>query len=239
MAERANGAKTDFLRDMSHELRTPLNAIAGYASLLEDGIRGAVTGEQASDLGRIRRAASYLLRLINDILTVARLEEVRPVRLTSVPLNPVLLEVEALCAIQARAGGLALTVTASLPAIVVAADTERVQQILLNLVTNAIKFTARGGSVSVSCVSDAGVARIDVRDSGVGVRLSDRDRVFDAFVQIDPQLTSPNHQGVGLGLAISRDLAREMRGDLTLESIEGVGSKFSLTLPLMTVESAH
>jgi signal transduction histidine kinase len=234
MAEHANSAKTVFLRGMSHELRTPLNAIGGYAALLEDGIRGSVNAEQANDLGRIRRASAYLLRLINDILTVARLEGARPLHLMSIAVNPVLVEVEALCAIQARASGLTLTVTTAEPAVVVTADAERLQQIVLNLVTNAIKFTARGGTIDVTCSAEAGVARIDVRDSGVGVRQADIDRVFEAFVQIDPHLTSPAQQGVGLGLSISRELARGMKGDVTIESVEGVGSTFSLTLPIAT-----
>jgi len=114
----------------------------------------------------------------------------------------------------------------------VAADAERFQQILLNLVTNAIKFTAAGGGVSVQCERDGGVARISVTDTGVGVRLIDIERVFEPFVQIDRHLTTATQQGVGLGLSISRELARAMRGDLTLESTEGIGSTFMLTLPI-------
>ena len=124
------------------------------------------------------------------------------------------------------------TVIPSAPGIVVVADAERLQQILLNLVTNAVKFTARGGTVAITCTSDQRLARIDVRDSGVGIAAADSDRVFDAFVQIDPHLTTLTQQGVGLGLSISRELAREMDGDVTLESVEGVGSTFSLTVPL-------
>ncbi|HEX3868487.1 MAG TPA: HAMP domain-containing sensor histidine kinase, partial [Gemmatimonadaceae bacterium] len=232
MAEHANSAKTIFLRGMSHELRTPLNAISGYAALLEDGIRGTVNPEQAKDLGRIRRASAYLLRLINDILTVARLEGARPLVLTSVNVNSVLSEVDALCAVQSKMKGLTLTVMPSHPPIFVAADEERLQQILLNLVTNAIKFTASGGTITVECDVEASVARIDVRDSGAGIKLEDVDRVFEPFVQIDRHLTNPTQQGVGLGLSISRELARGMSGDLTLRSVEGVGSTFSLVLPV-------
>ena len=232
MAEHANSAKTLFLRGMSHELRTPLNAISGYAALLEDGIRGAVNPAQATDLGRIKRAAAYLLRLINDILTVARLEGARPLHLISVPVNAVLAEVEVLCAIQASSKRVVLSVTPSEPSVLVTADTERLQQILLNLVTNAIKFTMPGGHVAVTCAVDAGLARFEVRDTGVGVRLDDIDRVFEPFVQIDRHLTTPAQQGVGLGLSISRELARGMHGDLTLQSIEGAGSTFTLTVPI-------
>jgi signal transduction histidine kinase len=119
----------------------------------------------------------------------------------------------------------------------VTADAERFQQILLNLITNAIKFTGTGGSIDVTCDRDASVVRMHVKDSGVGIRLIDIDRVFEPFVQIDRHLTSATQQGVGLGLSISRELARAMRGDLTLQSTEGVGSTFTLTLPIASETS--
>ena len=232
MAEHANNAKTQFLRAMSHELRTPLNAISGYTEILEMGIRGLVNAEQIKDLGRIKRAAAYLLRLINDVLTIARLEGARPLHVISIAVNPVLAEVEGLCALQAKAESLTLTVTPCAHEVLVAADAERFQQILLNLITNAIKFTAANGSIGVTCDDDTGVVRVRVNDTGVGIRLVDFDRVFDPFVQIDRHLTTATQQGVGLGLSISRELARAMGGDLTLQSAEGVGSTFTLTLPI-------
>jgi signal transduction histidine kinase/DNA-binding response OmpR family regulator len=232
IAEHANNAKTAFLRAMSHELRTPLNAISGYAEILELGIRGPVNPEQTKDLGRIKRASAYLLRLINDILTIARLEGARPLKVISIPVNPVLAEVDGLCALQAEAKGLTLMVTPAEKEIHVAADAERFQQILLNLLTNAIKFTASGGNISVTCDEDANMVRVRVKDTGVGVRVLDIDRVFEPFVQVDRHLTTAAQQGVGLGLSISRDLARAMHGDLTLLSTEGVGSTFTLTLPV-------
>jgi PAS domain S-box-containing protein len=237
MAEHANNAKTAFLRAMSHELRTPLNAITGYTEILEIGIRGVVNPEQTKDLGRIKRAAAYLLRLINDVLTIARLEGARPLHLISIPVNPMLAEVEGLCALQAKAKGLTLTVAQCEREVLVAADPERFQQILLNLITNAIKFTTTGGSIGVTCDSDASMVRVCVKDTGVGVRLLDIDRVFEPFVQIDRHLTTTSLQGVGLGLSISRELARAMHGDLTLQSTEGVGSTFTLTLPIASEAS--
>jgi signal transduction histidine kinase len=232
MAEHANNAKTVFLRAMSHELRTPLNAISGYTEILELGIRGAVNPDQVKDLGRIKRAASYLLRLINDVLTIARFEGARPLHVIAIPVNTMLAEVDGLCALQARAKGLTLTVEQCKTEVEVAADPERFQQILLNLITNATKFTLTGGSITVTCDESAGSVRIRVTDSGVGIRPIDVERVFEPFVQIDRHLTSATQQGVGLGLSISRELARAMSGDLTLESTEGVGSTFTLTLPL-------
>jgi len=237
MAEHANNAKTVFLRAMSHELRTPLNAISGYTEILELGIRGVVNPEQVNDLGRIKRAAAYLLRLINDVLTIARLEGARPLHVISIPVNPVLAEVEGLCALQAKANGLTLTVPPCEQEILVAADAERFQQILLNLITNAIKFTPVDGRIDVTCDEDSGVVRIRVTDTGVGVRLTDIDRVFEPFVQIDRHLTTATQQGVGLGLSISRELARAMQGDLTLQSAEGTGSTFTLTLPIASEAS--
>jgi signal transduction histidine kinase/DNA-binding response OmpR family regulator len=237
MAEHANNAKTVFLRAMSHELRTPLNAISGYTEILELGIRGVVNPEQVKDLGRIKRAAAYLLRLINDVLTIARFEGARPLNVISIPVNPMLAEAEGLCALQAKAKGLTLTVEQCKREVVVAADAERFQQILLNLVTNATKFTLTGGNIGVTCEEDAGVVRIRVTDTGVGVRPVDIERVFEPFVQIDRHLTTTTQQGVGLGLSISRELARAMCGDLTLESTEGIGSTFTLTLPIASETS--
>ena len=234
MAEHANNAKTVFLRAMSHELRTPLNAISGYTEILELGIRGVVNEDQVKDLGRIKRAASYLLRLINDVLTIARFEGARPLEVISIPVNSMLAEVDGLCALQAKAKGLTLTITPCVGEVVVAADPERFQQILLNLITNATKFTMSGGHIGVTCEGHAGVVRIRVTDSGVGIREVDMERVFEPFVQIDRHLTTATQQGVGLGLSISRELARAMRGDLTLESTEGIGTTFTLTLPLAT-----
>ncbi len=238
MAEHANNAKTQFLRAMSHELRTPLNAISGYTEILEMGIRGVVNPAQVKDLGRIKRAAAYLLRLINDVLTIARLEGARPLHLISIAVNPVLAEVEGLCILQAKANGLTLTVAPCEHDIFATADAERFQQILLNLTTNAIKFTPKGGGINITCDDDTGVVRIRVNDTGVGVRLLDIDRVFEPFVQIDRHLTTETQQGVGLGLSISRELARAMSGDLTLESVEGVGSTFTLSLPIAADISA-
>jgi signal transduction histidine kinase len=238
MAEHANNAKTQFLRAMSHELRTPLNAISGYTEILEMGIRGAVNPAQVKDLGRIKRASAYLLRLINDVLTIARLEGARPLHLISIAVNPVLSEVEGLCVLQAKANGLSLTVSECEHEIFATADSERFQQILLNLVTNAVKFTPKGGSINVTCDDVTGVVRVRVKDTGVGVRLLDIERVFEPFVQVDRHLTTETQQGVGLGLSISRELARAMRGDLILESEEGLGSTFTLTLPIASDMSA-
>jgi len=152
--------------------------------------------------------------------------------------NSVLSEVEGLCILQAKANGLTLTVTECDREIFATADAERFQQILLNLVTNAIKFTPKGGSIHVTCDDAMGAVRVRVKDSGVGVRMLDLERVFEPFVQVDRHLTSETQQGVGLGLSISRELARAMKGDLSLESVEGIGSTFTLLLPIPSDISA-
>ena len=160
-----------------------------------------------------------------------------PLNVISIPVNPVLAEVEGLCALQAKAKGVTLSVPPCETDLRVAADAERFQQILLNLITNAIKFTPNGGSIGVTCDEDGGMVRVRVKDTGVGVRLLDIERVFEPFVQIDRHLTTATQQGVGLGLSISRELARAMHGDLTLQSVEGVGSTFTLTLPIASEAS--
>jgi signal transduction histidine kinase len=236
MAEHANSAKTLFLRSMSHELRTPLNAISGFTELLELGIRGAVTPEQLEDLGRIKRASRYLLGLIDDLLTISRLEGARLVNLIPVAVDPMLVEVEGLSRNQAKARGVTLTVAPTDRGMFVAGDAERLQQILLNLVTNAIKFTSKGGNVDLTCDGDASTVRVRVTDTGIGIRPIDIDRVFEPFVQVDREQTTGSQQGVGLGLSISRELARAMHGDLTLRSTEGVGSTFTLTIPAAPVK---
>jgi signal transduction histidine kinase len=228
-AEAANQAKSQFLANMSHELRTPLNAIGGYTELLEMGLRGPVTAEQRADLERIRRAQQHLLGLINDVLNFAKLEAGRiEFDVREIELDEVLANVEALTTPQAQAAGLTLAVDCAGP-VRALADPDKLEQVLLNLISNAIKFTASGGRVEIECRCDAEVVRIRVRDTGTGIppeRLAD---IFDPFVQVDPDLTR-KRQGAGLGLAISRELARAMGGEIVAESSPGVGSTFTLTL---------
>jgi signal transduction histidine kinase len=230
---------------MSHELRTPLNATLGYVDLLELGIRGPLTDTQRADLQRIRLANQHLLSLINDILNFARLEagrlEYHPERLL---LDSVVAELEPLVAPLLSAKGIAFehdscsTDTPGAPHGILA-DRERVRQVLLNLITNAVKFTETGGRVTITCVDDvvAPVVHIIVSDTGRGIPAADLARIFEPFVQIDRHATHASQQGVGLGLAISRELARGMNGDLTVTSEVGRGSAFTLTLPRATLET--
>jgi PAS domain S-box-containing protein len=230
-AEAANRAKAEFLAVMSHELRTPLNAIGGYAELIELGIRGPITDAQRADLARIQMSQRHLLGLINQVLNYARVETgAVEYDLVGVRVGDALAGAEALIVPQVRAKGLTYRVGDCEPGLAVRADREKLQQILLNLLTNAIKFTDAGGGLHVACAARGASVAISVRDTGIGIAADRLANVFDPFVQVDQRLTRP-HEGVGLGLAISRDLARGMGGDLTVESALGVGSTFTLTLP--------
>ena len=231
VAESANRAKSEFLAVMSHELRTPLNAIGGYAELIELGLRGPVTPEQRMDLERIQRSQRHLLGLINGVLNYARLESGNlRYEVTDVPVDELLATCEALVAPQARAKQLRLVVPPCPEWLTVRADHEKVQQIILNLLTNSIKFTNDGGRIEMTCQEDESSVAINVTDTGRGIEPEKLAAIFDPFVQVDARLTR-THEGVGLGLAISRDLARGMRGDLTVESTPGRGSTFTLRLP--------
>jgi signal transduction histidine kinase len=229
--EAASAAKSRFLSMMSHDLRTPLGAISGYAELISLGVRGPVTDEQATDLSRIKRAATTLLGMLDDLLTVAREQDAQlPLRLE--PLSPAaeLSEAEATVLPRYTEAGVRLVRDSCSPEIVVRADRDRLQRILLNLLTNAAKFTPNGGQVTVGCSVVADRAAIHVADTGRGIPPEMLDRIFQPFVQVESG-DAGNEHGMGLGLAIGRELARAMGGDLSVESAVGRGSIFTLTLP--------
>ena len=238
-AEEANRAKSLFLTTMSHELRTPLNAIGGYVDLLALEIRGPLVEAQREDLRRIKKSGHHLLSLINDILNLAKIESGQlDLHIRDVSLAMVFDTVDALVAPQFNAKKISYTYPQCDPSLRVRADSEKLQQILLNVLSNACKFTDEGGRVMVECEADASsesgardVISISVRDTGRGIAVDKLEDIFEPFVQIDRHLTGGSQQGVGLGLAISRDLARSMSGDLIAESTPGVGTTFVLTMP--------
>jgi PAS domain S-box-containing protein len=231
LAEQANRAKSEFLAVMSHELRTPLNAIGGYAELMELGIHGQVTPPQREALARIQRSQRMLLGLINQVLNYARIETGNvQYDLASIPLEEALRSAEGLITPQLRAKGLRFESPECDSAIVVRADGEKLQQIVLNLLGNAVKFTDRGGLVRMTVEIDRDVVLIRVSDTGIGIAGDKLDTIFEPFVQVDAHYTR-TRDGVGLGLAISRDLAEGMGGGLSVSSVEGSGSTFTLRLP--------
>ncbi len=230
-ARAAVRAKADFLAVMSHELRTPLNAIGGYAELLQLGVRGTVTPEQRADLERIQAGQKQLLGVIDDVLAYTKLEAgILHFAVEDVPLDELLTGCCALVGHEARKKKIDLRRSGSVGGLAARADGEKVQQVVLNLLTNAIKFTNPGGIITISCQEERG-ERIDITisDTGRGIALSDLECVFQPFVQVDAKLTRAQ-DGTGLGLAISRQMAQRMGGDLTVVSEIGAGSRFTLTL---------
>ena len=230
-SEAANTAKTEFLAAMSHELRTPLNAIGGYTELLTLGLGGPVSSQQADYLDRIRRSQQHLMGIISDLLNFSRIEagqityDIAPMSLLHV------IEAAAkLAEPQAEAKDVSLAIDVAETGCIALGDRAKVDQILLNLLSNAIKFTRPKSTVKVQCGVSANVASINVVDTGVGIPADKLETIFEPFVQLGRSLSSA-HEGMGLGLAISRDLARAMNGDLIVRSTVGAGSTFTLNLP--------
>jgi PAS domain S-box-containing protein len=267
-AEAASQAKGEFLAVMSHELRTPLNAIGGYAELMGMGIRGPVTEQQREDLGRIQRSQRYLLGLITDILDYARVEggrveyDVRPV-----DVREVVAGVGPLVEPLFRAKGLAYAAQLPDAPCLVWADPERLGQVLVNLLSNAAKFTdppaagapgagvgeagavvtvdlgtrAAGAGAEGAAAADPGppdVLFLRVRDTGRGIPREQQERVFEPFVQVGRRFAG-DAPGTGLGLSISRDLARGMGGDLRVRSAPGEGASFTVTLRRVVDAAGH
>jgi signal transduction histidine kinase len=221
---------------MSHELRTPLNAIAGYVQLVLLGVHGPVTDQQRDALERVARSQRHLLGLINDVLNLSRIEAGRvDYTIEDVPLAELIANV--LPMIEPQIGAKRLTCDVDVPAaLVVRADREKLQQIVLNLLTNAVKFTPPSGHVRVdSALRNDAPEQVFLRvsDTGIGIPQSKLENIFEPFVQLYDNRAS-RHEGSGLGLAISRDLARGMGGDLRARSEEGRGSIFTLALPRAT-----
>jgi len=237
-ADESNRSKSAFLAMMSHELRTPLNAIGGYADLIEFGVHGPVTPAQSEALTRIKRSATHLLGLINSVLDFAKVESGQ-ITYTIAPLHldAAVRDAEMMVVPQMIAKDLRYRNEGCNPSLVVLADAEKLKQIIINLLSNALKFTDPGGEIHLRC-GEAPVqgdvtprAFVSVEDTGVGIEPSKIEAIFEPFVQIDPERKNSS-EGVGLGLAISRTFARRMGGSLTAQSTVEVGTTITLTVPL-------
>jgi len=230
--ERANRLKSEFLASMSHELRTPINALIGYSALLLDGVLGDVNPRQQDALGRGRAAAEHLLALINDILDLAKIEAGKmPLHLEPVSLRDVTLEVTQQIEPMVRKKQLEFVIDVAPDCPAIHSDRTKIKQVLLNLLSNAVKFTNRG-RVSVEARRAQGGVRIDVIDTGIGIRPSDLQAIWEDFRQVDQSRTR-EFGGTGLGLSITRKLLERLGGSVSVQSVYGEGSTFSVYLPLV------
>ncbi len=235
-AQEAAHAKTEFLGKMSHELRTPLNAVIGFSELAVQQIFGPLNDHYVSYFRDIRNAAYHLLNIINDILDAVSIESSKvQVDAQPVGLAELVAEAKSLVSLRAEQDGLDLSQVRADGRWTIFADPGRTRQILVNLLNNAVKFTDRGGSVGVE-VEDApdGAIAVTVWDTGKGIPIDQHERIFESFHQVGSDLLVSPREGTGLGLSVSRQLARLMQGDLTVESAPGHGSRFTVTLPRAT-----
>lgn len=228
-AELATRSKLRFLGNISHELRTPLNAIVGYVEVIAEGIHGPITPEQRRDLSRIRHNHEHLLNLVNELLTFVRAGTPRLNQIIDVPAHEAVARALGLIENTLTGKSIRYQPDAEDTDVVALGDPDRVRQILVNLFANAVKFSARGGQITTRCEVLGDLVCISVMDTGIGIAPGQLGSIFEPFVQVDP--AHPTDGGVGLGLAISRELARTMQGDLAVKSALGKGTCFTLTLP--------
>jgi len=229
--EAANRAKSDFLATMSHELRTPLNAVIGFSELMLDGATGDINKEQKNCLDDILASGQQLLTLVSDVLDLSRVESGRTdLFLESVNMSKVIDSAVQIMTIQLNDHGHKLNVNIG-DITAVKADGRRVRQIILNLLSNAIKFTPAGGVIRIEAEKKDNYCLVSVIDNGVGIPEKDRERIFEAFVQLGYAMDGAK-KGAGLGLAICRGLVEAQGGRIWVESEEGKGSKFIFTLPV-------
>jgi signal transduction histidine kinase len=230
--KKATQAKSEFLAHMSHELRTPLNVVIGFSELMLDEVPGNINEEQRSCLGDIMGSGKHLLNLINDILDLSKIESGKlELRITNFSL-PVLLDSlkrVMMPVIAPKKQSLEVDVEKGLPQ--VCADKAKVRQVLINLLSNATRFTPGGGMLRIEAAGENGWCRISVIDNGVGIKAEDHEKIFAPFCQLENDVTEEKG-GTGLGLTIAKQIVEKHGGLFWVESEVGKGSRFSFTLPL-------
>jgi signal transduction histidine kinase len=237
LAEQASDAKTKFLGMMSHELRTPLQLISLNAQIVLEEALGPITSEQKETLEASQEALNSVVVIIDDILSFAQMEGGRvQVTIDDVPVEQALKRAETSIRHRVEASGLTFHGESD-QGLTVRADPNRLQQVLVNLLNNAIKFTPRGGKITLRAKRDGEMIVFSVSDTGCGIPADQLQRVFEPFVQLRSTIESTDKPGVGLGLAICRDLASAMEGRMDVSSVVGVGSTFSIALPVARVAS--
>ncbi|WP_116090914.1 cache domain-containing protein [Sphingomonas crusticola] len=231
LAERTNQTKSEFLANMSHELRTPLNAIIGYAELLQEDMVDAGLDDALPDLKKIEAAGKHLLELINEILDLSKIEAGRmEAYLEPVSLPRLIEEIDAMARPLATTRNNQLEIVSDVDAVPIRTDYTKLKQSLLNLISNACKFT-QNGVVRLEVERGAGEVRFRVSDTGIGMTEEQTARLFQAFTQADAS-TTREYGGSGLGLAITKRFCQLLGGDVTVESVPGQGSTFTIVLPL-------
>ena len=231
IAESANRAKAGFLAVISHELRTPLNAIMGYVELLILEIDGPLNAGQRGILERIRQSQRHLLSLIEDVLGFAQVEAGRlSFTLQPVRVRDAIAAIEPIIDQESKKRQLTVSIAEIPSDLAVRADPDKLRQVLLNLVTNSIKFTAPNGSVSIIAERERERVKINVTDTGIGISPENLAHVFEPFFQVD-QGGTRKYPGVGLGLSIVRDVVLAMEGDVEIESEPGKGTTVTVLLP--------
>jgi PAS domain S-box-containing protein len=235
--QEASRLKSEFLTNMSHELRTPLNGIIGFSEFLIDEKAGTLNERQKEFLGDVLASGRHLLRLINDVLDLSKIEAGRMELLRETfPLRPALDEVCSVAATAIRGKSIRMTQLVPPDIDTVTLDRQKFMQILYNLLSNALKFTNDGGDVELVLRRAGDALRVDVRDNGIGIRSEDLPRLFVEFQQLDAG-AGRHHEGTGLGLALTRKLAELHGGSVMVESEPGRGSVFTVILPFQTEET--